>query len=160
MTDSLYTLEKMENQKGMQQLGDTVPFDVLLWTEEAGLKSGGRGGGGENGQARCFMLPCHNLRPTDKEKTTLAAKRIQKGDKHFCATLQRNKYSQKGNCAASAPISKISCLCEQYICSHDQSANSAAGNYVDRSWEYINRSQTHELWKLGLRPRNSFSGNT
>jgi hypothetical protein len=26
----------------------------------------------------------------------------------------------------------------------DQSAYSAAGKYVDRSWEYINRSQTHE----------------
>jgi hypothetical protein len=25
------------------QLGDTVPFDVLFWTEEAGLKSGGVG---------------------------------------------------------------------------------------------------------------------
>jgi hypothetical protein len=26
----------------------------------------------------------------------------------------------------------------------DRSAYSAAGKYVDRSWEYINRSQTHE----------------
>ncbi len=32
--------------------------------------------------------------------------------------------------------------------------------YVDQSWEYINRSQTHECGKLGLRPCNSFSGNT
>jgi hypothetical protein len=30
---------------------------------------------------------------------------------------------------------------------------------MDRSWEYINRSQTHEYGE-GLRPRSSFSGNT
>jgi hypothetical protein len=28
--------------------------------------------------------------------------------------------------------------------SHDRSAYSTPGKYVDRSWEYINRSQTHE----------------
>jgi hypothetical protein len=37
-----------------------------------------------------------------------------------------------------------SCVCEQFIHSHDRSAYSAAGKYVDRSWEYINCSQTHE----------------
>ncbi len=37
-----------------------------------------------------------------------------------------------------------SCVCERLIYSHDWSALFAAGNYVDRSWEYINRSQTHE----------------
>ncbi len=33
----------------------------------------------------------------------------------------------------------------------DQSAYSAAGKYVDRFWEYINRSQTHECgnWEWG-----------
>jgi hypothetical protein len=31
-----------------------------------------------------------------------------------------------------------------YMYSHDQSANSAAGKQVDRSWEYIIRSQKHE----------------
>jgi hypothetical protein len=30
------------------------------------------------------------------------------------------------------------------VYSHDQSAFSAAGKYVDRSWKHINRSQTHE----------------
>ncbi len=34
-----------------------------------------------------------------------------------------------------------SCVCERFIFSHDRSAYSAAGKYVDRSWEYINRSQ-------------------
>jgi hypothetical protein len=31
---------------------------------------------------------------------------------------------------------------------------------VEGSWEYINRSQTHDGGKLDMRPRNSFSGNT
>ncbi len=41
-----------------------------------------------------------------------------------------------------------SCVCERFIYSHDGSAYSAAGKYVDRSWEYINRSQPHEcgIW--------------
>ncbi len=45
-----------------------------------------------------------------------------------------------------APQSQFphSCLCERFIYSQDLSAYSAAGKYVDRSWEYINRSQTHE----------------
>jgi hypothetical protein len=38
------------------------------------------------------------------------------------------------------------CVCERFIYSHHRSAFSAAGKYVivDRSWECINRSQTHE----------------
>ncbi len=46
------------------------------------------------------------------------------------------------------------CVCERFICSHDRSAYSAAGKYVDRSLTDICQ------WKLGLRPSNSFSGNT
>ncbi len=45
--------------------------------------------------------------------------------------------------------------CERFI--YFQSAYSAAGKYVDRSWEYINRSQTHECenWDWGrAMPRN------
>ena len=35
-------------------------------------------------------------------------------------------------------------FCEAFVYSHDQSAYSAAGKYVDRSWEYINRKpKTH-----------------
>ncbi len=48
-------------------------------------------------------------------------------------------------------------FCYHYICERfiyfrgieDQSVYFAAANYVDRSWEYINRSQTHECRKLG-----------
>ncbi len=37
-----------------------------------------------------------------------------------------------------------SCVGERFIYSHDRSDYSAAGKYVGRSWEYINRPQTHE----------------
>ncbi len=36
-----------------------------------------------------------------------------------------------------------SCVCERFISSH-RSGYSATGKYVYRSWEYINRLQTHE----------------
>jgi hypothetical protein len=44
-----------------------------------------------------------------------------------------------------------SCFCERFIYSHHRSVYFAAGKYVDRSWEYINRSQTHECvtWDWG-----------
>ncbi len=35
-------------------------------------------------------------------------------------------------------------ICERFIYSHNRSGYSAAGKYVDQSWEYIKRSQTHE----------------
>ncbi len=40
---------------------------------------------------------------------------------------------------------------ERFIYFQDRSAFSAAGKYVDRSWEYINRSQTHKCgnWDWG-----------
>ncbi len=42
-------------------------------------------------------------------------------------------------------------LCERFIYIQDRSAYSAAGKYVDQSWEYINCSQTHEFgnWDRG-----------
>jgi hypothetical protein len=41
------------------------------------------------------------------------------------------------------PVPTLIYLWEIYIFP-DRSANSTAGKYVDRSWEYLNRSQTHE----------------
>jgi hypothetical protein len=35
-------------------------------------------------------------------------------------------------------------ICERPIYFQDRSAYSAAGKYVDRSWEHINRLQTYE----------------
>ncbi len=69
--------------------------------------------------------------------------------------------SQKWNCAASlfskqnyivlSPNVYTRISIERYIYFQDRSAYSAAGKYVDRSWEYINRSQTHECgnWDWG-----------
>ncbi len=66
--------------------------------------------------------------------------------------ILRNKYSQKSNCAATVPISKFICLWlwEIYIFSQSICLY-AAGKYVDRSWEYIYRSQTQECgnWDWG-----------
>ncbi len=72
---------------------------------------------------------------------------------HYTAKSKCRKFEtnipRKG---ISGPQSQFphSCVCEQIIYSHDGSAFSAGGNtYVDRSWEYINRSQTHECGNWG-----------
>ncbi len=58
-------------------------------------------------------------------------------------------YSQKWNCYFQnriimfcLPVPTLIHLWEIYIYFQDRSAHSSAGKYVDRSWEYINRSQT------------------
>ncbi len=71
-------------------------------------------------------------------------------------------YSKKWNCAASfflkqyynflSPNSYIhSYICERFIFFQDRSVYFAAAKYVDWSWEYLNRSQTHECgnWDWG-----------
>jgi hypothetical protein len=47
-----------------------------------------------------------------------------------------NKYSQKRNWWPQSQFLH-SCVCEEFLHSHDQSAYYAAGKYVDRSWEYM-----------------------
>ncbi len=68
--------------------------------------------------------------------------------------------SFSGNFAASAPISTFKCLWAFYLFPGSVYLFPPAEK-ADPSWQYIIRSQTHEchMWKLGLRPRYSFSGN-
>ncbi len=59
-----------------------------------------------------------------------------------------NKYSQKRNIGVSVPISTFMCLWGNYIFPR-WVCLFCLRKYVDRSWEYINRSQTHESGNWG-----------
>ncbi len=70
-----------------------------------------------------------------------------------------NKFSQKMNCTATVPIYTFMCLWAIYIFPRSICLFFCR-KYVDRSWENINCSQTHECGNLGLKPRNSQKRNT
>jgi hypothetical protein len=55
-----------------------------------------------------------------------------------------NKYSQKRNIGVSVPISTFMCLRANYIFPQ-WVCLFCWRKYVDRSWEYINGSQTHDV---------------
>ncbi len=59
-----------------------------------------------------------------------------------------NKYSQERNIGASVPIFTFMCLWANYIFPR-WVCLFCWRKYVDRSWEYINRSQTHECGNWG-----------
>ncbi len=61
-----------------------------------------------------------------------------------------NEYSQKRKCAASVPIYTFVCLWSIYIFPWSICLF-CCRKYVDRSWDNINRSQTHECgnWDWG-----------
>jgi hypothetical protein len=147
-------------------LGDTVPFDVLLWTEKAGLKSGGEGVGktARPDVSCCLVTTSGQL---IKRKQHLPQREYKRETNTFALHCKdkipkiRNKYSQKRNCARPQSQFPHSCVCERFIYSHGSvclfCCRKLCGPILGI---YKNRSQTHERWKLGLRPRNSFSGNT
>jgi hypothetical protein len=60
----------------------------------------------------------------------------------------RNKYSQTRNIGVSVPILTFMSLWAIYIFSRSICLF-CWRKYVDRSWDYINRSQTHECWNWG-----------
>jgi hypothetical protein len=71
----------------------------------------------------------------------------------------RKKYSKKTNCAASVPISTFKCLCAIDIFTRSVCLvcyRKICGTIL---WIYKSFTDTW-MWKLGLRPRNSFSRNT
>jgi hypothetical protein len=77
--------------------------------------------------------------------------------KSSTATAIPFKYSFSGNSAASAPIS-TSCVFERFIYSQDQSTYILQQNSRPIVGTYNSLTDTW-MWKLGLRPRYSFSGN-
>ncbi len=66
-------------------------------------------------------------------------------------------YSFSGNSAASAPISAFMCLWAIYIVPGSVYIIPPAGKAY-RSWEYINRSQTHDCGNWDWDPDNPFLG--
>ncbi len=101
-------------------------------------------------QQKCEDIGGYLAEPRTHRYTLLHSLSIT-GSEHTAKTQYHgNKYSQKG---IAQPQSQFphSCVCKQFIYSHDRSAYSSSGKYVDRSWEYINRSQTHECgnWDCG-----------
>ncbi len=65
-------------------------------------------------------------------------------------------YSFSGNSTASAPISTFMCLSDLYS---PRSGLHISSSRIGRPIVGIYKSLTEWMWKLGLRPRYSFSGN-
>ncbi len=70
-------------------------------------------------------------------------------------------WSFSGNCAASAAIytNTHSCVCDRFIYSQDRSTYNSSSRKGRHIVGIYNSLTDTWMWKLGLRPRYSFSGN-
>jgi hypothetical protein len=72
----------------------------------------------------------------------------KKSDRHYFDTVQKIHLciSKKGVDSVARRQSQFphSCFCERFIYSQDRSTYFPAAEQADPSWEYVNRSQTHE----------------
>jgi hypothetical protein len=78
---------------------------------------------------------------------------VKETQKDTMQKLQRNFdlcVPRKGT-ARPQPQFPHSCVCEQFIYSHDRSTYFPVAEYAGRSWEYINRTQKHDCmnWVFG-----------
>jgi hypothetical protein len=84
---------------------------------------------------------------SNKDFSCCTERRKTNGEERSSAKTQYRKFETNiPRNGIAGPQSQFphSCLCERFIYSHDRSAYSAAVKDVDRFWEYIKRSQTHE----------------
>jgi hypothetical protein len=70
---------------------------------------------------------------------------------HLCIprneTVQHRYFQNRIKMFCLSIPTMIYCICERFIYFQDLSVYFAAARHVDRSWEYINRSQTHKCRK-------------
>jgi hypothetical protein len=69
-------------------------------------------------------------------------------------TVQPSYFQNRIICSVSQFLHSY--ICERFIYFQSWSAYSAARKYVDRSWDIYKSLTDTWMWKLGLRPRNSF----
>jgi hypothetical protein len=77
-----------------------------------------------------------------REKDSVQCVPVYCTEKTQCRKFETN-IPRKGIARSQSNFPHL-CVCGRFIYLHDRSAYSATGKYVDRSWEYINRSQTQE----------------